>query len=401
MDFARRIVAELRSRGHSAYLVGGCVRDLVMGRQPSDFDVATSAPSDEVARIFPVADLVGAHFGVVLVRDGADKVEVATYRSDHGYRDGRHPDSVVFETNPRADVERRDFTINALLLDPESGEVYDFVGGREDIRLGVVRTVGDPRRRFAEDHLRLLRAIRFAARLRFRIDAATLDAIRELAPQVRTVSRERVGAELERILTEGGAELGARLLDLTGLLAQILPEIAPLREPTAQMLGLMARPSLALALAVLLQGAEAPGRAASRLRFSNDVAARVRALASNQPRFTSARRMEPAELRRFIRIHHFNEHLELHRLARVAAGADLDDFNHCREALDRFQRDLWPAPLLTGDDLIAEGLSPGRRFRELLELVETAQLSGGIETRAQALDLVRATEPGRADPSGP
>jgi poly(A) polymerase len=167
------------------------------------------------------------------------------------------------------------------------------------------------------------------------------------------------------------------------------------------MLGLMARPSLALALAVLLQGAEAPGRAASRLRFSNDVAARVRALASNQPRFTSARRMEPAELRRFIRIHHFNEHLELHRLARVAAGADLDDFNHCREALDRFQRDLWPAPLLTGDDLIAEGLSPGRRFRELLELVETAQLSGGIETRAQALDLVRATEPGRADPSGP
>ncbi|HBY63097.1 MAG TPA: phosphohydrolase, partial [Solibacterales bacterium] len=222
---AVRIAERLRAAGHPAFLVGGCVRDLLLGRVPKDFDLATAARPDQVLALFPGAQAVGAHFGVVLV----EGVEVATFRSDREYRDGRRPESVAFETEPRADAIRRDFTINALLLDPVSGEVLDYVGGRADLERRLVRAIGDPAARFREDHLRLLRAIRFAARLRFTVDPATMEAIRVHRASIHLVSPERVRDELVRILTEGGARYGFELLDQSGLLAEILPEVAAMK----------------------------------------------------------------------------------------------------------------------------------------------------------------------------
>src|SRR5437868_5409355 len=225
-EFARQIVRTLRSHGHQAYFVGGCVRDLLLKVNPKDYDVATDASPDQVARLFPGALQVGAHFGVMIVREGEMQVEVATFRSDHNYVDGRHPSEVVFETDPQQDVLRRDFTINALLLDPETGQVLDYVGGQADLKAGLIRAIGNPEVRFREDHLRLLRAVRFAARLQFEIEPATFEAIRRNHALIRTVSAERVRDELIRILTEGGARRGFELLDATGLLDDLLPEVA-------------------------------------------------------------------------------------------------------------------------------------------------------------------------------
>src|SRR5690242_152686 len=226
---ARAVIAKLRSAGHQAFLVGGCVRDLLLDRHPKDFDVATDARPDRIMDLFPNSGRVGAHFGVVLVRDAFSQIEVATFRSDHDYEDGRRPASVHFENDPRQDVLRRDFTMNGLLMDPDSGEVLDFVGGRQDLARGVVRAIGDPATRFREDHLRMLRAIRFAARFGFEIEPATMAAIQELHARIARVSPERVRDELVRILTEGAARRGFELLDESGLLADILPEIAAMK----------------------------------------------------------------------------------------------------------------------------------------------------------------------------
>src|SRR5215813_12058777 len=223
---ARQVIGTLRSAGHQAYLVGGCVRDLLLGAKPKDFDVATDARPDRIMDLFPRPGRVGAHFGVVLVRDYFEQVEVATFRSDHEYLDGRHPEQVRFEIDPRQDVLRRDFTINGLMMDPMDGRVLDFVDGRADLARGIVRAIGDPFARFREDHLRLLRAIRFAARLNFEIDPATFDGIRRDHELILKVSAERVRDELIRILTEGGARRGFELLDQSGLLADVLPEIS-------------------------------------------------------------------------------------------------------------------------------------------------------------------------------
>jgi len=228
-QLSHHVVKRLRGAGHKAWLVGGCVRDLLLGRPPKDFDVATSARPGIVTELFHRSEQVGAHFGVVLVREEAAQVEVATFRSDDIYSDGRRPDRVHFETDPREDVLRRDFTINALLLDPESGDVLDYVGGRADLEQGIVRAIGDPEIRFGEDHLRLLRAVRFAARLRFRIEPATMSAIQRLHALILKVSAERVRDELVRILTEGGARYGFELLDESGLLGDLLPEIAAMK----------------------------------------------------------------------------------------------------------------------------------------------------------------------------
>jgi poly(A) polymerase len=215
--------------GHSAWLVGGCVRDLLLGRVPKDFDVATSAVPAEILRLFPNAGQVGAHFGVVLVHQADAQVEVATFRSDLDYTDGRRPNAVHFESSPEQDVLRRDFTINALLLDPDTNEVLDYVGGRADLDARIVRAIGDPVRRFQEDHLRLLRAVRFAARLGFSIEPATFAAMQSLAPAIHHISIERVRDEISRILTEGGARRGFELLDASGLLREVLPEVAALK----------------------------------------------------------------------------------------------------------------------------------------------------------------------------
>src|SRR4051794_5921432 len=222
---ARQVISKLRGAGHQAYLVGGCVRDLLLNTTPKDFDIATDARPDRIMDLFPRSGRVGAHFGVVLVRDYFEQVEVATFRSDHDYLDGRHPEQVRFETDPRQDVLRRDFTINGLMMDPDTGRVLDFVDGRGDLERGIVRAIGDPFERFREDHLRLLRGIRFAARLGFTIEPATFDAIRRDHALILKVANERVRDELVRILTEGGARRGFELLDESGMLLDLLPEV--------------------------------------------------------------------------------------------------------------------------------------------------------------------------------
>jgi tRNA nucleotidyltransferase/poly(A) polymerase len=426
-DLARRIAAALKQRGRQAYLVGGCVRDLLLGRTPKDFDISTDAPPDEVVALFPSSERVGAHFGVVLVREDGAQVEVATFRSDHSYSDGRRPDSVQFETDPRQDVLRRDFTINALMLDPESGEVLDYVDGRQDLRQRLIRAIGDPVTRFGEDHLRMLRAPRFAASLGFTIEPATAAAIRELRVAIRDVAAERVRDELTRILTEGGARRGFEALADLRLLPEILPEVAAMQgveQPpefhpegdvwihTMLMIEGLRDPTITLALGVLLHDVGKPptfrlaerirfdghaevGAAMAvallgRLRFSIEQIDRVEALVANHMKFKDVRRMRESTLKRFLRQPHFEEHLELHRLDCLSSHRNLENYEFCREKLASLApEELKPPPLLTGRDLIAAGFEPGPEFAKMLTAVEDAQLESKIHSREEALDLVK------------
>lgn len=378
-------------------------------------------------RLFPGGDQVGAHFGVVLVHEGGAHVEVATFRSDLEYLDGRRPVAVHFETDPRQDVLRRDFTINALLLDPVSGEVLDFTGGRADLDARLIRAIGDPERRFREDHLRLLRAVRFAARLGFEIEGETFAAIRHLAPLIRSVAAERVRDEIARILTEGNARRGFELLDSTGLLEQILPEIAALKgvaQPpefhpegdvwthTLIMLDGLREPSLTLALGVLLhdvgkpatfriaerirfdghvdKGVEIAHSLLSRLRFPNHVIEGVEALIANHMKFMETPRMRESTLKRFMRIADFEEHMALHRLDCLSSHGHLDNYEFVRaKQREMPPEELKPAPLLTGKDLIAAGYRPGPMFGIVLGEIEDAQLEGRISTAEEALGMAR------------
>ncbi len=426
-NLARRIVGVLRSNGHQAWFAGGCVRDLLLERPPKDYDIATDAVPERLIELFPNSDRVGAHFGVVLVRDGGAQVEVATFRTDHAYEDGRRPASVQFESDPRQDVMRRDFTVNAMLLDPESGKVLDYVGGRDDLHAGLIRAIGDPEVRFREDHLRLLRAVRFAARLGFEIEHGTFAAIQRLAASIRGISAERVRDELVRILTEGGARRGLELLDSGGLLREILPEVAAMKgveqppefhpegdvwKHTLIMMDELRNPSAALALGVLLHDVGKPptfriaGRIRfdghveagvkltreilSRLRFSQREIARVEALVANHMRFKDVPQMRESTLKRFLRLPDFDEHLELHRLDCLSSHGKLSNYEMARAKRDEMPAEvLKPAPLLTGDDLIAAGYRPGPQFSKMLAVVEDAQLESRIQTREEALDLVR------------
>ena len=420
---ARSIIERLRGAGYAAYLVGGCVRDLLLGRAPKDFDVATSARPEELLRLFPGAGQVGAHFGVVLVRD----VEVATFRSDLEYRDGRHPDGVRFETNPKEDARRRDFTINALLLDPVSGEVLDYVDGRADLAAGVIRAIGDPERRFREDHLRLLRAVRFAARLGFEIEPTTFAAMRELAPLIHSVAAERVRDELARILTEGGVRRGFELLDASGLLHEVLPEVEAMKgveQPpefhpegdvwvhTLIMLEGLREPSVELALGVLLHDVGKPGtfrvadrirfdghvelgveiahRILTRLKFPNDVIDATEALIANHMKFKDVPKMRESRLKRFLRMPGFDAHMELHRLDCTSSHGHLDNYEFVRRKLAETPPEvLKPVPLITGRDLIAAGYRPGPKFGAVLSEVEDAQLERRIATREEAMEMAR------------
>ena len=425
---ARQVIDRLHSAGYQAYLVGGCVRDLLLGRQPEDFDIATDARPEEVLHLFPKAELVGAHFGVALVRDGEAHVQVATFRSDDSYLDGRHPTQVRYEDRPEEDVKRRDFTVNALMYDVQSGRVRDFVDGQRDLEARLIRTVGDPEARFAEDHLRMLRAVRFAAALRFTIHPDTFDAIRRLKSRIRRVSAERIRDEIFRILTEGGARYGFELLDESGLLEELLPEVAALkgvRQPpeyhpegdvwthTLLMLERMEKPTVALALGVLLHdvgkpptfretdrirfhnhakvGAEMAAEICRRLRCSREITARVAALARDHLKFIDVKKMRPATLKRFLREPHFEELLELHRLDCLASHGNLENYEFCKRKLAELsEQDLRPKPLITGRDLIAAGYRPGPAFRRMLEAVETAQLEGKLDSPAAALAFVRS-----------
>ncbi|HKD07093.1 MAG TPA: CCA tRNA nucleotidyltransferase [Bryobacteraceae bacterium] len=425
---AQSIVVRLRAAGHSAWFVGGCVRDLLLGREPKDYDVATSAPPEEVLRLFPRAGQVGAHFGVVMVHEGSAYVEVATFRSDLEYRDGRRPESVRFERDPREDAIRRDFTINALMLDPSTGEVLDFVGGRQDLQARIMRAIGDPERRFREDHLRLLRAVRFAARLGFEIEPATFEAIRALAPAIRRVSAERVRDELARILTEGGPRRGFELLDDAGLLREILPEVAAMKgveQPpefhpegdvwihTLMMLEGMRNPSLELALGVLLhdvgkpatfriaerirfdghveKGVELARALMGRLKFANSVIESAEGLIANHMKFKDVPRMRESRLKRFIRMPGFEDHMELHRLDCISSHGSLENYDFVRRKQSETPPEqLKPNPLITGKDLIAAGYKPGPMFGVVLGEIEDAQLEGAIATRDEAMAMARA-----------
>ena len=446
--FATSIVETLRQRGFQAYLVGGCVRDLLLGREPKDYDVATSATPEQVMGIFPETYAVGAQFGVVLVPapDGdvasdvamaesakAHAVEVATFRSDIGYSDGRHPDEVRFSADPRQDVARRDFTINGMLLDPVNENVLDFVGGREDLRAGIIRTIGDPELRFGEDKLRMLRAVRFAARFEYAIEPGTFAAMQKLAKQIEVVSRERVRDELTRMLTEGHGRRAFLLLDESGLLEHVLPEISAMKgiqQPpefhpegdvfvhTLLLLENLPRPCpLTLAWGALLHdvGKPATFRVAPdrirfdehvevgvkmaeeicrRLRFSNDDTAQILALVDNHMRFGHVSRMKESTLKKFMRMPAFDEHMALHCADCLASHRNLTTYEFLREKQQEIPPEkMRPSPLVTGNDLIAEGHSPGPKFREILNAVEDAQLEGRLPSRDAALEFVRREFP--------
>lgn len=456
-QFATTIVRTLRDHGHQAFFVGGCVRDLLLGRKPADYDVATDATPAEVMRFFPQTYAVGAQFGVVLVPLPADgdselleagasvavstgkdhAVEVATFRSDIGYSDGRHPDQVVFSKTPQEDVERRDFTINGLLLDPITNEVLDFVGGRADLTAQVVRAIGDPERRFTEDKLRMLRGVRFAARFDYAIDPATFAAIQKLAPEIHQVSQERVRDELTKMLTEGRAKRAFQLLDETGLLAEVLPEIVAMKgveQPpqyhpegdvfvhTLLLLENLPHPApRTLAWGALLHdvgkpptfrvapdrirfdghvevGVKMAEEICRRLRFSNDDTEQVLALVQNHMRFADVTRMRESTLKKFLRIPRFAEHLELHRMDCTSSHGDLTLYNFAKERVLATPPDeMRPAPLVTGDDLIAAGYPPGPRFKEILGAIEDGQLEGRLSSRQQALQFVAENFPSTND----
>ncbi len=508
-DAALQIIAQLRAAGYEAYLAGGCVRDLLLGRGPKDYDVATSATPELVLEMFPRAFAVGAHFGVVLVASepeggtaasegsrGAENVtEVATFRSDGAYSDGRHPDAVRYTLSAEEDVRRRDFTINGLLLDAGRGTgfspcmndadktgalqaaeephrsrnkrqgttlvvpqmhenkgralapeasfpgisaqnlrsaVIDHVGGLADMEAGIVRAIGQPELRFEEDHLRMLRGVRFAARFGFDLEAGTAAAIRRLAAKIQTVSRERVRDELTKMLTEGHARRAFELLDETGLLAEVLPEVARMKgveQPqqfhpegdvwvhTLGLLGqLEAGCSPTLAWGALLHDVGKPptfrradrirfdrhvevGEAMAaeicrRFRFSNDETRQTVALVANHMRFADAQRMKASTLKRFFRLENFDQHLALHRMDCLAGSRNLDHWEFVRERLAAMPEEaIRPRPLITGRELIAAGYRPGAGFKEMLRAVEDAQLEATIGTPEEALTLVRKRFP--------
>ena len=319
--YASEIVKILRDRGHEAYFVGGCVRDMVMDIEPIDYDIATSARPEEVVDIFPRTEPIGAKFGVILVIHGGVGFEVATFRSDEAYVDGRRPTGVVF-TDRKQDVLRRDFTINGLLYDPVEERVIDYLGGRSDIAAGIVRAIGDPQKRFDEDKLRILRAIRFGARLGYRIEERTWDAVLAMAPKISQVSSERIREELVRILTEGQAARGMQMLEDSGLRHEILPELTWTEHLERCLAMIQDSVKAAFATAVLLHECAIADvrRMVRRLKFSNTEISHIEALVENQPLFGKIQAMSVSELKRFLRLPQLEDHLELQRIHSTAEG---------------------------------------------------------------------------------
>jgi poly(A) polymerase len=424
---ANSICDTLRRNGYQALLVGGCVRDLLLGREPADYDVTTDATPDQVTTLFPESVAVGAQFGVILIPRGGLKVEVATFRSDVSYSDGRHPDRVVYSKTPQEDVQRRDFTTNGLLMRHDTGEVLDYVGGQADLEAKLIRAIGEPDRRFTEDKLRMMRAVRFAARFGFEIEAATFRAIRRHVAEIHQVSPVRLREELTKLLTEGAARRAFELLDETWLLQQVLPEIGAMKgvdQPpqyhpegdvwihTLLMLeGLANDASPTLAWGVLLHDVGKPPTFQSaaqtkdrirfnnhvevgvrmaeaicrRLRFSNEETEQILALVDNHMKFGAVQEMRASTLKKFVRLPRFEEHLALHRLDCLSSHRDLDSY----EFVQRFLKvtppeQVRPQRLLSGDDLQTLGFQPGPLFSQILQALEEAQLEGEIRTRQEA-----------------
>jgi tRNA nucleotidyltransferase/poly(A) polymerase len=428
------VVRTLRGHGHVAYFAGGCVRDALMNIAPKDVDIATSAKPDEVQKLFRRTIPVGVQFGVIRVLEGDVEVEVATFRSDGVYLDGRHPSTVVYAT-PDQDAFRRDFTVNGMFYDPLDECIIDFVNGRDDLNRKLIRAIGRPSERFEEDRLRMLRAIRFASTLQFDIEPATWSAIRVRAREILSVSPERIRDELIKILKDRNRLRGFDLLDQSGLLAVILPEVDATKhceQPeqfhpegdvfvhTRLMLSLLAPDAgTAQALSVLLHdigkpptrsfdsgerrvrfnghdkvGAAMAEVVMSRLRFPrSDIDAVVEAV-RNHMVFKDVRQMRPAKLRRFMARPNFQIELELHRVDCAGSHGDLGNYQFLVDKAEEFANEpLIPPPLVRGDDLIAIGLKQGPRIGALLEAVQTAQLDGEIKTREEAIELVKSLEP--------
>ncbi len=430
-DKALHIVQRLREAGHQAYFAGGCVRDRLLGRQPVDYDIATDAALESTQALFPHTLPVGSKFGSVLVVLEGDPFAVTTFRFDGPYLDGRHPVHVRYGTLEE-DVRRRDFTINSMMYDPVEDRVIDLVNGREDLRKGVVRAVGDPHERFSEDRLRMVRAVRLASGLGFAIDEPTLAAIRSHAPTVTRVAWERIGVEVTRTLMEGGARRGFELLDETGLLEAVLPEVAAMKgvdqtpdhHPegdvfvhTLTLLGHLRGPSETLAYGCLLhdvakpacrqtvgdrvtfhghpeQGAAMAAKILRRLKRSRAAADRVAYLVRCHLRYTQAPKMRLSTLKRFLGEDGIEELLELCRIDALSSNGDLRYYDFCQRRLAELgQDDVRPEPLLRGRDLIRLGYAPGPSFSAMLGAVEEAQLDGILRTREQAEAWVRESYP--------
>ncbi len=423
---ALEIVRTLQARGFRALWAGGCVRDMLLGVVPKDYDIATNADLQEVIGIFPNAREVGAHFGVVVVTRGECVYEVARFRRDVGYSDGRHPDRVVF-TDEVEDAQRRDFTINGMFYDPIAEQVLDYVGGQTDLKRQVIRAIGDPYARFADDRLRLLRAIRFGCRYHWSVDEATQRAICEKSNGILAVSWERIRDELGKILTEGGAPLGVRWLIDWGVMAQIMPEVLEMNgvpQPpeyhpegdvlthTLIMLGLLEKPSVELAMGVLLHdigkprtfevldrirfnnhtavGAKIAEDVCRRLRFSNEQIEHIVSLVLDHHRFMHVREMRRSKLVRFLRDPYFNDHLALHRMDCLACHGMLDNYFFCKNELAGLEPErLRPIPLINGHDLITLGYKPGPFFKQVLAAIEDAQIEETIQNKDEALTMAK------------
>jgi poly(A) polymerase len=390
-DSAIEIIQELRDSHYEAYLVGGCVRDMVMGIEPADYDIATSARPEEIMKMFPRTEAIGAQFGVVLVIHHGHPYEVATFRSDEAYVDGRRPTGVVF-TDAKTDVMRRDFTINGLLFDPIGKTILDYVSGQKDIEAKIVRAIGDPARRFEEDKLRILRAIRFGARLGYTIESETWKAVCVMAPQIHQVSTERIQGEIVRILTEGQARTGLQMLHDSGLLPEVLPEVR-WNDHLAQCLGMLELGVASdLAMAVLLHEVQVSDvlRIMERLKFSRLEINHTVCLVARIPQFQTVRDMSVAALKKFFRLPRFEDHLEIERICRMVSDADLENYDFVLKTLRGWTPDdIWPEPWITGEDLIAMGIPPGPVYKEILSAVDDEQLEGRLTSRESAIEFVK------------
>lgn len=426
-EAATELARRLTAAGHKALFAGGCVRDRLLGLEPKDFDIATSARPEEVVALFPGANEVGAHFGVVIAKQGGHHVEIATFRTDGSYKDGRRPEKVTFST-PEEDAQRRDFTVNGLFEDPDTRAVIDHVGGLIDLRAGVLRAIGDPVARFTEDGLRLLRAVRFSTKLGFEIEPRTLAAILQCAPLLEKISPERIRDEFSKILLDSRRRAGVELLVETGLMTYIVPEFLktigceqpPEWHPegdvythTSIMLEILGPDApLELSLAVLLHdiakppcqtfddrirfnghdamGAEMSDAILHRLRYPNDVITAVVSMVARHMQFMNVQQMRTAKLKRFMAEPHFQHEMELHRVDCGSSNGFTDNYEFLQAKAEEFAAEpLIPPPLVTGRDLIRLGLQPGPRFKAILEAIQTEQLEGRILDREPALDYLK------------
>ncbi|MFT4550739.1 MAG: putative nucleotidyltransferase with HDIG domain [Verrucomicrobiales bacterium] len=428
---ATKIVTILQEAGHTAYFAGGCVRDQLLGIEAKDYDIATSAIPSQVLELFPKGKTVGAHFGVIIVNRRGHMFEIATFRTDGSYSDGRRPESVEFST-PEEDAQRRDFTINGLFFDPITDKLIDFVGGEADIEARQLRAIGDARSRLREDYLRLLRAIRFAARLDYEIGETTWCAIRENAPQIKTISAERIRDEFSQIITHQSRVRGFDLLVESGLMEQIMPEILDLKgceQPpqfhpegdvfvhTRLMLSLLPdEVSLPLALSVLLHdigkpatysfdtadqrirfnghdkvGAEMAEDILRRMKFPNLTIEAAAEIVSRHMAFMNVQKMRKSKLKRFMNGDHFKDEMELHRVDCLGSWGGLDNYDFLKAKAEEFASEpLVPPPFINGKDLIARGQRPGPRFQEILTEAQNLQLEGELQNRDEALSWLDA-----------